>query len=644
MASVPTGFSRGGVWGALGLPDFGASAAVPPASDELMDRLRASSRRRELGRRPAESDEESDPGGAALRDAWLGDGGLTQALRTAAAARGERPLTPTSRPFGPLCISPRRGFLAQEEDAVARGVRRAPQSAKLAGTMRSDVNAWSMIGNASAVGSPAPPHRKEQSQSAELVDAVRRLLFQLRRLGEERPTHELIAGFVGSAPTGPNDGGEVWRSATAAMRAPLGEIVEKTESVLDPLYRSSALKGSAFGLRADDASYPLSILLQLLGSLRDKVAAAIASVVNFFGSVDVSKYVGDCGQLRHYLEHVFAQVTKLSASGASEPPLRRDAAIALMAEFVPCPSSRRFWIGHFGVDAPDVEAAVFREAVTRYASDALPTAAATLAAGLTETLDPLRRGRVALCEFAVLFGELPIFDTVDVLLRRPDTGYDALVSEAPFAWDPPRRRAVVQKRGARAGEAARKAVDALVRQGWRAGDQPRQPENADDASVHAENPQVDLLKEEVETLRKQLSEQRAQMQEQWRQRDEERHWSAAELQVSPRASARDVSATELVAAAITSDAGRGPSASPVAVSPPAEPIAPEAADGAAAWAKVDLGALLRQADPDARKDRGFARWLRKNCDGDAFQQLVRPAERASDRRHSGQRKPRTRRP
>eukprot|EP01062_Namystynia_karyoxenos_P048690 TRINITY_DN37173_c0_g1_i1.p1 TRINITY_DN37173_c0_g1~~TRINITY_DN37173_c0_g1_i1.p1 ORF type:complete len:703 (+),score=233.73 TRINITY_DN37173_c0_g1_i1:72-2111(+) len=636
-----------GVWSTLGLPDLSGapSGFAPDASDALIVRLRETRQRQAYGaaRRPAESDEESDPGGAALRSAWLGERGLRQALRAAATARGEpTPLTPTSRPAAPLCVSPRRGFLAEEEDNVARSPMR---SARGGPRQRSD----GMSPTSPSPASPSAPLFKSaalqrtpgSAGAAELVDAVRRAAWQLRRLhaATSAPGHsdEAAAQIVGGARCAPVSGDEAWRESLAAMRAPLGEIANAAEAAVDPLYRQGAM-GGGFGVRADDALYPLEMLLQAVGNLRDKVAAAAAGVCNFFGGADLSKYVSDCGQLQHFIERIFALVKELAAASGSEPPLRRDSALALIAELVPCPSSRRFWVAHFGVEASEADTGMLREAVLQHLTDAQPGASTALSDGLARTLDPLGRGGVTLCEFALLFGEVPLYDALDALLRTPDMTYDAMMSSAPFAWDPPRRRGALypRRRGnraepARQGEAqfAALSVSDEADAGGGGRSLPLSPQAAA-AAERGEDPR-DLVQQlaqargEVDSLRAELAKQRELAQQQLQQREEDKRWEPP-----PPEAEKDGAGAQLVAAAASSPERHHAAA---AAAPPAEAEPPPPRQAAV---RVDVSALLRQAGREARRDRGFARWLRQNCDGDGVQQLLQAARREEQLREQVQ--------
>eukprot|EP00755_Sulcionema_specki_P009206 Sspe_Gene.43065::Locus_20946_Transcript_2_4_Confidence_0.214_Length_2386::g.43065::m.43065 len=473
MVSVPVS-SRTGVWAALGLPDL-TTTAYPQVA---LARVPSESRERRKSRvsfdavhhdlpstrpgiiSPEKSHEPKDF--TALGNAWMGVAGLSQAVRSAVSdqwKKDKEPSTPTGRQAPPLSASPRRyarAVLADEQRLEEREASR--RVSKTVPTPAASPSNASLASIAQHGGSPeahrAPPRLKTV---ATVVDLIKRVLYQLRIVhagGNPRETEyisdsstpEEAAERAPLPPRPPVLKDEAWDDALIAMRDPIKDIVTSVEAAMEPLYLLPSVQGDPLLLRADDAVYPLSFLHQALCALRDKVLDACSGEPNYFGSVVLQKYINDTGMLHSMvvcaLQHLslFATQRSLSAQGAVDFGVadRRDTALALLGEVVPCPSSRRFWISNFSVVALEVHRQTFGKALQPYVSDALSGVSSAVTNGLVEAMS-MRRDHVSLCEYACLFGEDGVFDILDVFVTVPlhDLTYDTVFGGVLSQWKPP---------------------------------------------------------------------------------------------------------------------------------------------------------------------------------------------------------------
>eukprot|EP00659_Diplonema_papillatum_P006760 gene6760-10360_t len=457
MTSVPA--MPNAVWRTLGLPDMSATAytnlqtrpRVKPLQRTPASSLKATFhsqhtrgdhwRNVERGSDSDSSDGSEDMsimGGISrerIRQAWLSPAGLSRATRTAMQTMQDMDdynrhgsNTPTGKPFQPLSMSPRRHHIADMEDQ-RHMFNALPRQGYAAGPSP-------MLDR----GGAGPETRGVAV--AELVDAVKRVVFSLRAFKDDGAALPHVADAE-------------WNAAVEGMKDPLHEIANSVDSVVEPLYKHPSLRERNL-LRADDAMYPLEFLLQATTHLRDTITDAAKGSPNFFGDRSLGKYVADATFYHNTILLAvrfvmsLAQHDKLSKSttrpragtGATlelHTTDRRDLSVQLLAELVPCPASRRYWISQFGATVLEVDTAMFITALQAFVVDMLPGLSKSIVAGIADTLN--HQGHVTLSSFASVFGFVSILDSIDVLSQTGPANITFEVLSTPLSeWNPPTSR------------------------------------------------------------------------------------------------------------------------------------------------------------------------------------------------------------
>ena len=398
-----------------------------------------------------------------LQEAWLGEGGLTRAHES---------VVPRS-PAGPaqIDVTMRAAYLSPhaEPPPLHGHGSGLPMRPPATGEYPEAPFAKSAAAAAGRAGE-TPPERV-----AEVIDSIKRCVFDFRTLhssveegagggGKRRADFTNLAGYA-VAPMPSNE----WAEAVVLMKGNLRESADSVDVCLGPLYRGRADGGGGGGaprLRVDDALFPLVFLLQAAAHLRDTVAGATGVRANFFGTKELGKYVSDSSHAEAAVLFAVSLVQEAVSRPDSDPPDRRDVGVAILAELVPCPSSRRFWAAHFGVTALEVQAKTFCEALLPALSDVVGGVAHSVAWGIAHTLalsdesaattavgGGLSSGAaVTLCAFSALFGDLSLPDSLDKLVSVGVSAITYALFIIPVSeWNPPRRR---HKEGAARGDAA----------------------------------------------------------------------------------------------------------------------------------------------------------------------------------------------
>eukprot|EP01060_Flectonema_neradi_P000450 TRINITY_DN10285_c0_g1_i1.p1 TRINITY_DN10285_c0_g1~~TRINITY_DN10285_c0_g1_i1.p1 ORF type:complete len:605 (+),score=112.52 TRINITY_DN10285_c0_g1_i1:55-1869(+) len=465
MVSVPVAAS--GVWKSLGLPDmsttaFGASMLKGGGIPTQLSRSELSGRKPEFatfhgglenleGAVVKEDDDDrpepiqihpSFESSKRLRDAWLSEGGIEQAHRTALTSKRELTDSPTSRPLAPTSMSPRRHFLADLEDRRLGLHEGGSYLTKVLRESTADKSPTTNQSNSlnNRIGSG--------NQLSEVIDSIRRVAFHLRQLVEMNDVNEdTIPGYNKVAITD-----TTWRSSVDSMRSPLKQVASAVEAAIDPLYKVPSLKDRKL-LRVDDALFGLSFLLQAASCLRDCVASAASLRPNFFEEKDLDMYES-CVSFHHKaLLFAMSSIRDIASTEMQNEQVRnsrtvsnrhveldiqdrRELAAAILKELVPCPGSRRFWVSHIGPTALEVDSLQFEKCLRPYVCDVHAGQSNQIVDGIMRTLE--RDKKISLCNYGAFFGDVPIADALDTLANTGTANITYHLLMTPAApWNPP---------------------------------------------------------------------------------------------------------------------------------------------------------------------------------------------------------------